>query len=916
MFRYFYIVFAIILLWIVVLVNKLLPVPFEQKQEEVFNPNWTKLNKLENTDSLSFELVYKNLQFHFSKPVYQDVLGGLYLRDDKSPEEFYITLSHHENHAIQKYGKFGLALIYKNWENYELMLNELNEIEVSSEEPYYYNELGWALLKRQYYNKAVEAFTKELHLVNGNHSSANQGLAETLHEQGNYDAIHEQMTNELFVSNCPDYILNKELFLHGPIYSYLAFIFNMHGTWEIVSVAFLISLLWGYYYTRFKIFDSKDYTLYIIVFLVSCIITPCCIILYNTYYYIFNFYGGQGFLSELIYMILGVGIIEEFTKTIPVIVSLVIFRKRIKEPVDYLLFATCSALGFAFMENIIYFNKYFGEESFSVIHKRTVLTVIMHIFCSVIIWYGFIRTKLSGNIRFIVYSILVSITTHGLYDFFLELPTSEGFYLFSFIMVVLSFFALKAFYNSVLNQSPLFDPSKLFPTESSSFILVIGLCFIILFEFILDSIRFGAPHANDSLMSSLLAYIILVVIYSSNFARIILSRNHWIKIKSIFSSNYSAYRTVGCEVVLFPLKKSNHVSLYPLYGKIVELKDYNERPDNYVIQLSSPIQYNNHSINQVLVSAVSSTNVKHKVHAKLYYQSNQFDINIDGDISSNTTVLLDYCLLETAVEKSTWFFQITWNWKAISFLIGAFLLLLFSFVRFMNYSTSIDYYRAAEKSLSKLDIYTASVHCRSALHFNENNYEARMLFAKIRMDGGFYQEALKYLNVDSSIPDYIAPDYYAVEGMAYYKLNNHNAALRSFLKCEDHTIKFDSLYWYKSCVYEINGNEMDAIKSMRFFLADKKHESILAYLKIGDVYMSLKQYREAYFYFDALIKQKEFYAHAMLQRGLCNYYLNNREQGCIDLETAHSYNDPHAIQYLNEWCRVQSDTIQISINKN
>ena len=228
----------------------------------------------------------------------------------------------------------------------------------------------------------------------------------------------------------------------------------------------------------------------------------------------------------------------------------------------------------------------------------------------------------------------------------------------------------------------------------------------------------------------------------------------------------------------------------------------------------------------------------------------------------------------------------------------------------MDYTTSIDYYRAAERSLEKLDVYASSVHCKTALSFNEDNYEARILFAKIRMDGGFYPEALRYLILDE-VPAYIAPDYYSMRGLSQYKIGLFEQSIQSFNECERYPIQFDSLYWYKSEAYIGLKNKVEATKNIKLFLADKNHESKFSYLKIADLYFDQKQYTDAYTYYDKLIQSKSFYSYALLKRGLCNFYLNKKEAACIDLETAHSYGSPDAIGYLNQWCRVgEEDAVE------
>lgn len=911
MLKYFYIAFVILLIWIVLLVNKMLPVPLFHTHEKLVHPGWETPKPFKNADTLSYAFIYLTMKNHYNKPAYQNVLGGLYFRDDLTPENYFIDLVPNSYPRYKNAGRFGHALIYKQKKDYKLMQEELEEITVT-DKPYYNCELGWAQAYQGQLADAIISFEKELSYKNGNRSSAYKGLAELFFATGNPEGIHKLMSEPLFVKNCPDYILRNEYFSNGPFLTYITYVLEVNGTWDLIVAAALITLLWGYYYTQFKLFAKKDYLLYAIVFGLSCIVTPFCVIFYDILHYGFQISDDGGFWANVLYYIFGVGLIEEFTKAFPVLICAFLFSKRIKEPVDYLLLATFSALGFAAMENMMYFDRYYGNQNYSIIHDRSVLSVIMHIFCSAVIWYGYIQTKLLKNAKHVILCILLSITAHGMYDVFISQSVSGVFYIFSFAMVIVSFFALKLFYNSALNQSPLFDARIDYASGENAFILVAGLGVILVFEFVLEAIRFGAPHANDSLISSLLAYTAIVILYSSNFARIVLCSKHWVRMRDMIVSNFASNRTVGSEVVLLASKKSTHNGIYPLHGKIVRLESYDGTAENYVIQLNTPISYNNKPIHEVIACFVAKTSEPHHIHVKVLYETNRFELSEDGIVDDDSNMIrLDYSLMETAEEKPSVFKSLNSNWKWVAGFIIAFILFLYSFTTFMDYTTSIDYYRAAERSLEELDIYTSSVHCRAALHFNDNNYEARILFAKIRMDGGFYPEALQYLAL-KSIPEYIAPDYYAIRGLSQYKIREFDKAIVSFKECETHSIHFDSLYWYQSASYKQDGNIPEAIKSMNLFLADKNHTSKYAYLEIGNLYFRQKLYSEAYIYYDKLVQSKDFYAQALLKRGLCSHYLHKLDDACVDIETAHSYGDPKAIDYLNQWCRmeVSADTLE------
>ena len=86
--------------------------------------------------------------------------------------------------------------------------------------------------------------------------------------------------------------------------------------------------------------------------------------------------------------VFGIGVIEEFVKFVPFLIILK-FTKIINEPIDYIMYASLSALGFAFVEN---FN-YFDDGSINIIHSRALTASIAHMVFSSLVVYGLILAK-------------------------------------------------------------------------------------------------------------------------------------------------------------------------------------------------------------------------------------------------------------------------------------------------------------------------------------------------------------------------------------------------------------------------------------------------------------------------------------------------------------------------------------------
>ena len=97
-------------------------------------------------------------------------------------------------------------------------------------------------------------------------------------------------------------------------------------------------------------------------------------------------------------MYLFVAFLEECMKHLSLFGSIGIALER----KDILLFATYSALGFVFLENIIYLSHIgevsgFGGAFFGTWFSRSIVSLLLHIFASLILALGFIQyTKCTG----------------------------------------------------------------------------------------------------------------------------------------------------------------------------------------------------------------------------------------------------------------------------------------------------------------------------------------------------------------------------------------------------------------------------------------------------------------------------------------------------------------------------------------
>lgn len=130
--------------------------------------------------------------------------------------------------------------------------------------------------------------------------------------------------------------------------------------------------------------------------------------------------GAQPISLGLLASFLGVGLIEEFAKFVPL--SLFIYRRRyFNEHIDGIIYFGLAGLGFGLPENILY-TVDFGLKTGLM---RLVLTPFFHVATTALIGYFLIRAKLDHKPRWQVVAAFVAMALlHGLYDFGLSAGNS------------------------------------------------------------------------------------------------------------------------------------------------------------------------------------------------------------------------------------------------------------------------------------------------------------------------------------------------------------------------------------------------------------------------------------------------------------------------------------------------------------
>jgi len=410
---------------------------------------------------------------------------------------------------------------------FTLALEDYNKVH-NQQLKYLNNSRGYALLQIGAPRLAEKAFLAEIH-NNGYLRGACSNLFALYFQEHNYQGIRQLLARKGAVKYVDPGQLSAYYFLiQDPIHYPIALVSNIASGMNIYGFigALLILLTWLVYLRFIDLYDPERWVMLIAIALLGMITALFSFPLYHFTELELGYKQNGKFLHDLIYAVLNIGLIEELVKIVPLLL-LLRFGKLIREPIDYLIYAGVSALGFAFAENLLYFR----ETNLNIIHTRAMLSVLMHMFFSMIIAYGLMYSKLHKHrnrlLRFFGYYLLAAFA-HGFFDFWLFPEQAWANALPTLALTLLGFYLLGVFLNNALNQTALHAQARsAFSVANLSNYIIYCLAGIYLFEYLSLMADFGRLYANQCMVASVRAGIYLVAIISNRLSNIMIIPGYW-----------------------------------------------------------------------------------------------------------------------------------------------------------------------------------------------------------------------------------------------------------------------------------------------------------------------------------------------------------------------------------------------------
>jgi RsiW-degrading membrane proteinase PrsW (M82 family) len=581
-------------------------------------------------DSIQIDTTYRWLAT--SKPLYHYELASIihtnyaYYTHLTSVEKNYKTFVNGSDDSLSSIGHFGLGALALWNEKYDDALNHFNQSPYQNL-PYLHFCKGEAHKGKKDLKSALDEYALELKVPGGNFNQCFSILVDHYEADKNFKGLKDLLayhpTQELF----PDNLARTTSLFNGDVIDYLYWTFITIANKTSLNgfiAALAILAVWLYYLFKVDIFNPGKLVNLLLMFFGGVLAILLIMIFNDAHHTLINWSPDGSFFNDLFYSVIMIGMPEEFTKIFPLLVLLA-FKRSFKEPIDYIIYASASALGFAFVENLLYFQ----NVTQGIIHGRAYFSVIGHMADSSFVAYGFVLSKFKFK-KTSSYFILVPVCflagsfTHGLYDFLL-------FHNLRFIFFVQFIFFIQVWMiilNNCLNNSTRFSYKIAGKVERSRLVMTFALTGILALEYLIVGFSEGDHVANQQLLVNVGFSGFLLIFFSSNLSSFNLIRGYWRDVyfssrekrgygtltgPTLFSSWYlvnsiRAQNYVGMRINLWN-DPYNQILVEVMDGtyegtildRIILYEDDDPDPHWFIVKLERPIPFESDNQKYVLV---------------------------------------------------------------------------------------------------------------------------------------------------------------------------------------------------------------------------------------------------------------------------------------------------------------------------
>jgi RsiW-degrading membrane proteinase PrsW (M82 family) len=442
-------------------------------------------------------------------------------RDDYHIMQEYLRLT--EEPATADIGNYGSGLIRVNLKDFPEALRYYHRVQ-NVDLKYLNNSIGYIYLQTGEDGLAEEYLWREIEL-GGNVSAATGNLVDLYLKTSDYKKMGKLEENPVTAPYLGSAVQRWLVFDQARVGDYL----RMIVIDPLVGIppeawlsALLICAMWFIYLWRVDVFEQEPLLLGVVVLLMGAASAEFSLMGGDIMFQMVPVLGGSGGWNDLVYSILHIGLVEEIAKFLPVIILMAFFR-AVNEPFDLIIYGSLSALGFATLENALYFKGY----GVGIVFPRFIMSTVIHLAMTSLICYAWawaLYYRKKYHLLAVVFGLLLATLAHGLFDYFLLTPDS-GLSSFSFLILV----GLAAGYGRMIAEtllaSPFFDRQRSIRHRLVNYELLICTAIILLVvAFLYNNATFSTSIAIDRMLAMASSSFLMIMIVFGSLGEIGLLR--------------------------------------------------------------------------------------------------------------------------------------------------------------------------------------------------------------------------------------------------------------------------------------------------------------------------------------------------------------------------------------------------------
>jgi|GEM_PF-2321794 len=379
---------------------------------------------------------------------------------------------------------------------------------------------------------------------------------------------HDQLKEQAI----PSYRYRHESFSNHELFGYI--FIELKSTYERSSrfgllAVILIFFTWFLYLKRLHRIADITMRFQLLAFIggtASIILTQYG---YDLYWWELGFEKNGSVISILFDSVLRIGLIEESSKLVPVIILAAMTSKQPKSPFWFVGLAAMSGLGFSLFEDMLYFE----SQSLHIISSRSLIAGGLHMAWSSLAVYGFVqyryRTDKKSSVTAIPLYFFTAVVLHGIYDFWLFIPGRYNLYFMAYVLMIISIILWVGVLNNCLNNSNNGE-MVVYDSFTNYIALLISFSSIILLEFAISAMLHGASNSLDTFYSSSSIGLFAIPFLAYGLSNLDIAPGGWQPIyRSIHKSIQNPLFIVGKEFSLKAYRRTGPLSeMLPLRGEI------------------------------------------------------------------------------------------------------------------------------------------------------------------------------------------------------------------------------------------------------------------------------------------------------------------------------------------------------------